>query len=269
MTRCYWTSKSFVNRVFNTGISSTNAALRRIRLGAGALTFLLGAGLIFSKASLADTLTPYKASYQTRVMGISISAERELTKSPDGSYELRMDIKSWLAKITEHSTFTLQDKQIVSHRYRYKQTGIGKNRENKLSFDWQKKIARDDAYKPAITLNIPDNTLDRLNSQLQLRIDLANLTDNNKLPDYTIVDRKRLNDYQFKLLGEEIIKTPLGHIKTLKIERQRENSDRKTFIWYAKEWEYLLVKLVQIEDGDHYELNLIEASIGGKKVTGS
>lgn len=46
-------------------------------------------------------------------------------------------------------------------------------------------------------------------------------------------------------------------------------SNRKTILWFAKDWDYLLVRLYQMEtDGKEYQIMLKEGTIDGKTVTG-
>lgn len=274
MKKCYWTSRTYLHKVFNLATKPfVSMTLSAMTVSIVASASLLSTNLSFAAPSAAKPLNPYKAVYQTKMKGMSITAKRKLQAKDDGSYALSMDTSSVMVKIKESTTFSVNKQQIISHHYRYEQSGVGKNRKNKLAFDWDKKIATDKGYDPAILLETPEGTLDRLNSQLQIRLDLAAMSTNKQstkqLPAYTVVDKKRLKEYDFQIIGEEQLKTPLGKLNTVKIQRQRTNSQRKTYIWYASDWDYLLVKLEQIEDdGGKYELNITEAAINGTKITG-
>lgn len=260
MTKYYWMDSLYLHKVIN--------LMNKARQPFKHLAIFFFSCFLAINFSVADPLSPYQAVYKTKIKGMSITAKREFNVGNDGIYQLSMDTKSMLVSVKERSSFTVKNQQIVSKQYRYDQTGIGKNRHNKLSFDWDKKIATDEGYKPAATIKTPDGTMDRLNSQLQIRLDLANKAKMD-LPSYTVADKKRLKDYDFNILGEELLKTSLGNLNTVKIQRQRPNSERKTYIWYAKDWDYFLVKLTQIEDdGDKYELHLKEATINGEKIKG-
>ncbi len=51
--------------------------------------------------------------------------------------------------------------------------------------------------------------------------------------------------------------------------RDPGKSNRKTILWFAKDWDYLLVRLYQMEtDGKEYQIMLKEGTIDGKTVTG-
>ena len=59
----------------------------------------------------------------------------------------------------------------------------------------------------------------------------------------------------------------------LEVQRRRTyrepDARRETTLWFAKDWNYLLVRLSQIEtDGQHYQIMLKEATVNGQTVTG-
>lgn len=115
-------------------------------------------------------------------------------------------------------------------------------------------------------MEIPERSLDKLSYQLQIRSDLIN---NRTLQKYPIADGGTLKAYDFELIGEEQLDTPAGKFDTLVIRRLRENDkDRNTTFWLAKDWDYLVVKSQQDDDGKSYDIDLEYATQGGEKVEG-
>ena len=57
----------------------------------------------------------------------------------------------------------------------------------------------------------------------------------------------------------------------MEVQRVREpDARRETTLWFAKDWNYLLVRLSQIEtDGQHYQIVLKEATMNGQPVAGN
>jgi hypothetical protein len=87
---------------------------------------------------------------------------------------------------------------------------------------------------------------------------------------YQIADSGRFKTYSFKVTDEEEIDTPVGKIKTIKVIRVRKRDDRGTTFWLAPDYEYMLIRLKQIEkSGRGFELNLEEAEFNGKPVKGT
>ncbi|MNJ81708.1 hypothetical protein D3C77_806400 [compost metagenome] len=51
--------------------------------------------------------------------------------------------------------------------------------------------------------------------------------------------------------------------------RDPTQSSRKTVLWFAKDWDFLLVRLHQVEkDGKEYQIMLKEGEVNGKQVQG-
>jgi hypothetical protein len=61
-------------------------------------------------------------------------------------------------------------------------------------------------------------------------------------------------------------------IDAIKVERVRDPTQNKriTVMWFAKDWDYLLVRLQQVEtDGKEYNIMLLDGKVNGKTVKGS
>ncbi len=73
------------------------------------------------------------------------------------------------------------------------------------------------------------------------------------------------------LWGENRVPTRVGQFDAVKVERVREpDAKRETTLWFAKDWNYPLVRLSQIEtDGQHYQIMLKEATVDGQNVVGT
>ena len=82
---------------------------------------------------------------------------------------------------------------------------------------------------------------------------------------YVIADGGRLKHYEFEVIGEEVIDTPVGQLNTIKATRVRDNRDRTSTFWLAKDYDFMLVRFQQLEaDGDGFELLLREAEFNGE-----
>jgi hypothetical protein len=229
----------------------------------------------FSTASSADTPKPFVATYQANYSGIKVTATRSLKLLDTQLMELRFEARSWLANIQEYSQFNWRNdinknstgnNHLTPQHYNYQRKGLGKDRHANLTFDWPNKKVTNDVQGKRWSMALPELAMDKLGYQLQLRHDLIN---QQPLTAYKIADGGRLKTYKFERISNEVLNTPLGKINTTKIRRVREDSERTTQIWFANDWDYLIVKLQQTEkDGKQYEINLINASIDNQIVTG-
>jgi hypothetical protein len=198
---------------------------------------------------------------------ISGTAKRVIRRLADGTWEYRFDVDSFLADIHEWVIFHYNDSRIVPIRYHYQLTGWAvPDRNARLDFNWQTMHVRNDVKNKPWLMKIHPGVLDRLGSQLQLRQDIkAGRRD----LFYYVADGGELKDYRFAVVGPETLKTrKVGTVQTLKVREIRDpGAKRKTDLWFAPGWDYLLVKLVQIEpDGTRYEIFLDHAQIPGRRI---
>lgn len=127
--------------------------------------------------------------------------------------------------------------------------------------DWQRnfdnsRLVATDPAQSSWSLSYPAGTLDLLCHQLQLQLDVqkpgASL-------NYSILDKDRLKQYQYQIVGEEKISVPAGEYLTVKVSLPRQN--RTTYIWLGKTLNYAPVRIQQIEKGqDVFELKLSQFS---------
>ena len=218
---------------------------------------------------------PFRAVYRADFKGLPVGATgiRELRRVEDNRYRFTSSAKSIFATVTEQTTFNWED-QAIPLEYQYIRTGIGRNRDDKLVFDWQNDTVsyNNSAY------NIATGTLDKLLYQFQIRADLKQAHSNDAswpTMNYTIADRESVRNYNFTVDGEDIISTPVGNFNTVRVIRIRENQNRKTTLWLVPRYDFqifrkmILVRLQQIEDGDDgFELLLQEGVFNGEPLRG-
>lgn len=237
-----------------------------------AVTTILG----LPSLSMADiTLTPFRAVYQADFKGLPIRAEgiRQLEALDTGGYRLTSAARSLFAGVEEVSTFSVDETQLVPSRYQYRRSGLGKNSDIDVAFDWQAGTASDVNEPEAETLSLSPGMTDRLLYQYQIRADLtAAIEQQAPWPEmsYQLIDRDRIKEYHFEVTGEEVVSTPAGDFQTVRVTRIRDDKDRITNFWLAKDFDFLLVKLEQIEDeNDGFLLLLKEASFDGAPIATS
>lgn len=240
---------------------------RADRLLLWVMAALIGAVSLQLAASEHGTseLRPYTAEYKTTARGFDLNVTRKLEADDNNHFILTNGGKILVVGFHEISVFRVEDEEIRSISYIYQGTGLVSRRQE-LHFDAEPgKITS--LYKDR-WYDLPDNgrTLDRMNQMEQLRLEL--LQDPAVVGDITlqIADGKRLKNSQLILIGEETQNTPLGPVATLHYERLHDDPSRKSDFWLAPEWDYLMVRMVHIEDGDPVEMVLTAATLDGEVV---
>jgi hypothetical protein len=235
-----------------------------------AVTALAGLALPGNKAAAATPdkvieLRPYTAQYKTTTRGMELDLTRKLRTGADGSYILTNGGKIMVVGFHEVSVFQVEGTRIMPKSYVYQGTGLI-NRRREVHFtpgtDTIRSLYKDQWYDLPKT----DKTLDRMSQLEQMRLLLLNNPAAGKNISLQVADGKRVKDYQVVLVAEETTETPLGPIQTLHFERLHDDPDRKTDMWLAPAWDYLMVKSIHIEDDNPVEILLISASIDGVPV---
>lgn len=223
---------------------------------------LMLAALMSAAPALAELPSTFKNIYSTRVWGIKVTVTHQLTELEEGQ-QIRFEADSWVGNVREISRFRWDDGTIQPRLYRYKRSGLGKNRRAELVFDWERQRVTNDVEDSRWSMAISEGVQDKLSTQLQLQKDLI---DGKERFVYPIADGGELKEYQFEIVDRERLNTNLGPVETVKIQRSRDDDERVTNAWLAPEWNYLLVRLEQREDGDTHTLDIDRAQINDEKI---
>ena len=201
----------------------------------------------------------YSASYN----GMRLKMTRDLSfDEPSQNYIFTSNAKNLLGSIQETGIFSiLPDGTLVNDSYSYKRSVFGVKKKEELALDHDKGIAQFESSKKNQQVKLDKNYHSRISYQIQLQRDLLNQC---KEFSYPVIARGKIKQYRFEAVGEETLQTPLGELEALKIARIRENDERETLLWFAKDLNYALVKLYQREeDGEEYQTMLESGIING------
>lgn len=207
----------------------------------------------------------YNATWKGGWFPINVDAQRSLHYKEDGTAVLKFEADSAIAGLQEISTFRIVDNTVQPLQYLYLRTGLFKESDRNQIFDWDSKRVINGDTQKVFSGYWHDKVQDNLSYNLQASIDLnlgkTQLT-------YPVFDRKKIKDFTFQMIGYESLKTKVGTLRTIKIEqieKKKRNSKKKTYIWFAKDYDYLLVRLIQEQkDGQTYQIDLTGAEINGK-----
>ena len=225
-----------------------------------------------SNNALAGTEQPYPeftADYNATWTGgwfpINVDAQRSLRYQEDGSAVLTFEADSAIAGLEEISTFRFLENTIQPLQYRYLRTGLFKEPDRNQLFDWSQKKIINGENQQAFEGHWHDQVQDNLSYNLQASIDLKQ---GKTQFTYPVFDRNKVKDFKFQLVGFEALKTQVGTLRTVKVEQIEKKKNKKTtFIWFAQDYDYLLVRLQQKQkDGQMYQIDLTGANINGKKL---
>ena len=224
---------------------------------------LLLIGLLFHSTLVAETVPLFTAHYTLSRSGITVGETiRTLSPAPNGEfiYQSVAHATGLLARflkdeIVERSRWVYQNNGIRPLSFITQRYGGRKERTTRQIFDWEKRIATNTRDGDSSQIPLAPNTQDKLSYQILLMQDLKK---GMKHLEYIIAENDKSNIYRFAILGEEMLTTAIGTLRTLKI--RRIGDERNTTVWCAIDRHYLPVKLEQHSDDDgHLELKIASA----------
>jgi Protein of unknown function (DUF3108) len=129
--------------------------------------------------------------------------------------------------------------QPVNYLYQF---GNKADKTRTANFDWQTKKVVLQTSKGAKTEELPEGTQDLLSFMYQFMY-VAPL----QTMQISIATGKKLTTYDYSFEGEENINSSLGELKTIHITHNGIDSDEKTELWLAIDYQYVPVKIRKIE----------------------
>lgn len=217
-------------------------------------TFLAFALLaLVSLPSLAADALPipeFQAYYNVTSGGLVIGeSTRKLTRQANGSYifESSSHSKGFVSlfvkdRVTERSIWRYDERRVQPVEYFYQRHGGRKEREVNLKFDWEKLRVTNIINDEPWTMDLSPGSLDKQVYQVQVMLDLIG---KQQALEYQIADGGSLKSYSIGIEGEEVIDTPLGSLRTVKL--QRRDDKRETLLWCATDLHYLPVQITHVD----------------------
>lgn len=226
---------------------------------------------LLSIPGMAFELKPFDLSYTAdfKQVPVSGSAESSLESLSNNRWTLRFEASMLIAGISEESTFEAHPNSFIPISYAFERSGLGKSKSMTLDFDWPQKQAMGTYKEESIRIPLNPGLLDKSTYQLALQRDVAL---GKTSMSYLVIDDDQIETYDFRVLGTERVRTRVGLVDALEVERVRDptKSARKTTFWLAKDWNYVLVRLHQIEkDGKEYQIMLKNGSVDGQEIQGA
>ena len=119
--------------------------------------------------TIMELLKPYKAVYKSKIKGIDILFERQLSFKDNGNLQLRVHGKKFIFQFSEESIFSLDERTIIPISYKAMFAG-GTTRRKEIEFDNSAQEIKSLSKKKWLKLPYEDGVVDRLSVQEQLRL---------------------------------------------------------------------------------------------------
>lgn len=237
--------------------------------------YLLPALLLFSSTISAATpqkeappIASYTAHFIAEVSGMKMGEiERSLVKRENGLYEqtsliYSTGLVSWFRpdRFEEHSYWHWKKDAPVPEQYTYHFTGNKGSVYEELDFDWNKMQVKSLHSDKTTTLKIEKGVVDKLCYQVAL---VRDLRAGKKEFFYKVADRGDIRHIRYKVIGEDDIDTPWGKQHAIMVQRQTLTKERITTLWFAPKLDYMVIKLVQDDNGTKMSALITDLKIEG------
>lgn len=199
-----------------------------------------------ASAALPD-LTPFVATYRITVNGIpaGTAATASLRPLADSRFELNFHVQNRFLSHDERSRFDWHDCRPVAREYRHDFHGLGIDRQSAIDFDWTRGIAVESRNATRSELAITGDVFDGLSMAMRAR---CLLRDGTRELSFQILYRGERKPVDFSVTGEEDVDTALGRVRAVVVERRYPQRLRRTRVWVAPEFDWLMVRFEHVEN---------------------
>lgn len=205
-------------------------------------------------------LAPYSAEYDVIRNGKTLGSSRTSLERIGAAWRYRAEttgdrgMASLLGlRITQRMDFDWVGGMPRPLSSEYDQKATLGNRNVKVDYDWAARSYHLVDRKGEYDHPLPDGTADRYGSGVFIAAKLASGETDFTLP---VAHADGVRDWRFRIAGVEGVETPSGAIRAVKVERVRDDDERRTISWHDPARGYLVVRLLQDEDGDTTETRL-------------
>jgi hypothetical protein len=218
----------------------------------GSIKTIVSGGAVYAllvTLALGAPIQPFKLDYNIKLSGIVLGkATSELRKERDDRYVYEKVAKAnglakWFVSdvITERSEWKLVDGRPQSIRFDYTEIDGSEEKRESIVFDWSRNKASMTWDNQSREMGISPNTLDRLTVELSAVMDIRSAA---RPYEYQVAGKGRVKTRRFVPAGVERIELPAGSFVSLKYRLVRDDSNRRsTMFWLAEELGYLPVRM--------------------------
>ena len=201
----------------------------------------------------------YSAEYEFISEEITIAGTRALDIN-EGLGSLSFKAKNLLASMFFESKFRVIDGKVISDSYKVRIKPKFVNRDQKLVFNHENNTISSDGrdnWMVEVDKNI--QILDPLNSQIQLKLNIANNVNNFSL-NLIDLENGALESYQYIVDGVKTIefKDELYDCMVVKRIKLDSDSDKVTLYFVSKDLGYMFIQVQESSEKREQELQLIE-----------
>ena len=199
----------------------------------------------------------YEAKYKFESDEINITGIRKFNKNSEG-YEIEFQASNLFAGMNFSSLFDFENYKVIPRSYDVKIKPKFLDRDQFIRFDYMNnQIVSTGSNKWSEIINKDLLIMDPLNVQIMIRT----LVKENKTEfSLNIVDMQKggFKEYDFEVMGNEMCVFNNEEINCVVLQRSREGSNRKVTYYLMEKYEYMFLKIIDINPERKNTLSLVE-----------
>jgi len=199
----------------------------------------------------------YEAKYNFESDEINITGVREFKKNSEG-YEIKFQASNLFVGMSFSSLFDIEDSKVIPKSYDVKIRPKLLNRDQFIEFDYiNNEILSKGSNSWSESLKKNILIMDPLNVQIVIR---TLIKQNKKRFSINILDMQKggYKKYDFEVLGNEKCIFNEEELNCVVLQRSREKSNRKVTYYLMEKYEYMFLKIIDINPERKNTLNLLE-----------
>ena len=226
-------------------------ALRALAIAIATITPLAFAPLSTAQA---QDINYINATFSVGYNSDSGDGNSRLTVQRNGSaYEATFAAEHVLLDITQKARFSMKQCQVKPESYSNSANPAFKSRvKEDIAFNWrQKQALYSNNNKEQKNFSLSNALYDPLSFFFEARCDL--MAGKTRFT-YPLIYKGNERKHTYVVTGKQVVKTGMGDIEALVVQRERSNKSRITRFYVAPSLDYMLVKI------EHRESALAQAS---------
>ena len=199
----------------------------------------------------------YEAKYKFESDEINITGIRKFNKNSEG-YEIEFQASNIFAGMNFSSLFDFENYKVIPRSYDVKIKPKFLDRDQFIKFDYMNnQIVSTGSNKWSEIINKDLLIMDPLNVQIMIR---TLVKDNKTEFSLNIVDMQKggFKEYDFEVMGNEMCMFNKEEINCVVLQRSREGSNRKVTYYLMEKYEYMFLKIVDMNPERKNTLSLVE-----------
>tara|TARA_B100000085_G_scaffold49669_1_gene42935 strand:+ start:54 stop:734 length:681 start_codon:yes stop_codon:yes gene_type:complete len=199
----------------------------------------------------------YEAKYKFESDEINITGIRKFNKNSEG-YQIEFQASNLFAGMNFSSLFDFENYKVIPKSYDVKIKPKFLDRDQFIKFDYMNnQIVSTGSNKWSEIINKDLLIMDPLNVQIMIR---TLVKDNKTEFSLNIVDMQKggFKEYDFEVMGNEMCVFNNEEINCVVLQRSREGSNRKVTYYLMEKYEYMFLKIIDINPERKNTLSLVE-----------